>query len=110
MGPLFKFRDDQIVKRLRWVMIAVMLFSVILTLGGQPESFWRHPETAIRGDGLPIDDATNRTFEFFLGSGWAPFLLASLVYMAAAFLLLSLLPRRAALIAIFAIILGHYFV
>jgi hypothetical protein len=63
--PLIKFTDDQIVKRLRWAMIAVMLFSLFNTLAGQPRSFWHHPETAIRGDGLSIHNETNHTFEFF---------------------------------------------
>lgn len=90
-------------------MIAVMLFGVILTLAGQPESFWQHPEMAIRGDGLPIGNATNQSFEFFLGSGWPPFLLANLIYFAAAFLLVSIIPRKVALIAIFSFIFGHYF-
>jgi len=57
--PLIKFTDDQIVKRLRWVMMAVMLFSLFNTLSGQPQSFWHHPETAIRGDGLSIHNETN---------------------------------------------------
>jgi hypothetical protein len=103
------FTDDPIVNRLRWVMIAVMLFSIFNTLCGQPESFWQHPETAIRGDGLSIYNETNHTFEFFLGHGWPVYLLACAVYLSAAFLIVSTLPRTAALIAIFSFIFGHYF-
>jgi hypothetical protein len=33
--PLIKFTDDQIVKRLRWVMMTVMLFSLFNTLSGR---------------------------------------------------------------------------
>ena len=107
--PPIKFTGDPIVKRLRWVMTGAILFSMILTLAGQPESFWLHPATAIRGDGLSIYNPTNPCFEFFLGRGWQLFLLASLVYCGLAFLLVSLLPRRASLIVIFSVILGHYF-
>jgi hypothetical protein len=104
-----RFSDDQIVKRLRWVMLAVMLFSVINTLAGQPKSFWHNPETAIRGDGLSIHNQTNHVFEFFLGHGWQAYLAASLIYLLAAFLLVSLLPKRAALVTAFSFILGHFF-
>src|ERR1022692_1264130 len=107
--PLIKFTDDQIVKRLRWAMIAVMLFSLFNTLSGQPKSFWHHPETAIRGDGLSIHNETNHTFEFFLGYGWQTYLTACAVYFAMAFLIVSILPRTVAMIAIFSFILGHYF-
>jgi hypothetical protein len=107
--PLIKFTDEQITRRLRWVMIGVMLFSIVNTLAGQPESFWLHPETAIRGDGLSIYNETNHTFDFFLGLGWQAYLIASLVYLSGAFLLVSVLPKRAALITIFSFILGHYF-
>jgi hypothetical protein len=107
--PLIKFTDDPIVKRLRWAMIAVMLFSMFNTLSGQPQSFWQHPETAIRGDGLSIHNETNHTLEFYLGHGWQAYLLACVVYFSTAFLTVSILPRTAALIALFSFILGHYF-
>jgi hypothetical protein len=107
--PLIKFNNDQIVNRLRWVMIGGMLFSVLNTLAGQPANFWHHPEIAIRGDGLSIDNETNHSFEFFLGCGWQPYLIANLIYFSGAFLLVSVLPRRAALITIFSFIFGHYF-
>jgi hypothetical protein len=107
--PIIKFTDDQFVKRLRWVMVGAILFSVVLTLAGQPDSFWQHPETAMRGDGLSIYNATNHTFEFFLGQGWQAFILASMVYISAAFVLVSILPRTTALIVIFSFILGHSF-
>jgi hypothetical protein len=107
--PLFKFTSDQTVKSLRWVMIGAILFSMVNTLSGQPESFWHHPETAIRGDGLSIYNETNHTFDFFLGWGWMPYFFTSLIYLSAVFLLVSVLPRKAALIAIFSFIFGHFF-
>jgi hypothetical protein len=106
---LVRFTDDRMVKRLRWIMLGVMLFSVINTLIGQPKSFWYDPESAIRGDGLSIHNSTNPTFEFFLGHGWQSYLPASLGYLTAAFLIVSLLPRRAALVTAYSFILGHYF-
>jgi hypothetical protein len=106
---LIKFPDDQVVKRLRWVMIGAMLFSIVNTLSGQPESFWRNPETAIRGDGLSIHNATNHTFDFFLGQGWQAYLIASLIYLLALFLIVSMLPRRAALTTMIAVVFAHFF-
>jgi len=107
--PFIQFTDDQIVKRLRWVMIGVMLFSMFNTLAGQPESFWHTPQTAIRGDGLSIQNETNHTFEFFLGYGWQFYLTTCAAYFSTAFLIVSLLPRTVALVAIYSFIFGHYF-
>ena len=90
-------------------MVGAILFSVAHTLAGQPESFWHHPETAIRGDGLSIYNTTNHTFDFYLGLGWQAYLITSLIYVMGAFLFVSLLPRKAALIAIFSFIFGHFF-
>jgi len=106
---MVQFTHDPIVRRLRWVMLAAMLFSMINTLAGQPESYWHHPETAIRGDGMSIANPTNPTFDFFLGHGWLAYLAASVAYLAAAFLIVSMLPRMAALVAAFAILFGHFF-
>ena len=106
---LFKFTTDQIVKRLRWIMFGMILFSVANTLAGQPDSYWHHPETAIRGDGLSIYNTTNHTFDFYLGHSWQAYLITSLIYVLGAFLFVSLLPRRAALIAIFSFLFAHFF-
>ena len=107
--PLFKFTTDQIVKRLRWVMIGAILFSMANTLSGQPESFWHHPETAIRGDGLSIYNETNHTFDFYLGHGWPAYLITSLIYLSCTYFLVSILPEKLALITIFSFIFGHFF-
>ena len=106
---LFKFTDDQIIKRLRWVMVGAIIFSVINTLLGQPGSFWHHPESAIRGDGLSIYNTTNYTFDFFIGSGWFAYLITCFVYISLAFSIVSVLPKKAALITIFSFIFGHFF-
>ena len=104
-----KLTDDKMVNRLRWVMAAVIIFSMANTLAGQPAGYWHNAALAIRGDGLSITNPTNHTFEFFLGSGWLPFVFAALAYLAGMLLLASVLPRKPALIFIFSVIFGHYY-
>ena len=104
-----QFTDDLIVKRLRWVMLGVMLFSMIATLSGQPQDFWTHPESAVRFDGLSIYDKTNHKFEFFLGHSCEAYVFACFVYFAATFVLVSVLPKKSALIAIFSFIFAHFY-
>jgi len=96
-----------LVARLRWVMMAAIVCSLLLTLCGQPASFWHDPTTAMRGDGQSIYAATNHAFDFFLGHGAVPFIATNLVYMMMAFCVVSRLPRTAALIAIFSMIFAH---
>jgi hypothetical protein len=103
------FNDDSTVKRLRWVMVGAIIFSLINTLAGQPPSFWHDPETAIRFDGLSIHSQTNPMFDFFLGLGWQAYLACTMCYCAAAFLMVSLLPRKIALVTTFSLIFAHYF-
>jgi hypothetical protein len=95
----FKLTTDKTIKRLRWVMVGVMLFDKINTLLGQPNSYWQHPTTADEGDAF---------FHFFLSRGLLVYLLFSLVYIAAIFLLVSVFPRRLSLIITFAFILCHF--
>ena len=109
MMPSLRKTSDPIVSRLRWVMVGTMLFSMFSTLVGQPASFWLNPEKAIRGDGLHIHNRVNHTFEFFLSYGWGPYVLACLIYFTLALLVVSTLPKRAALIVVFSFIFGHYF-
>jgi hypothetical protein len=103
------FTLDPLVDKLRWVMLAVMLAGVGLTLAGQPSAYWSDPAAAIRGDGLGIHDSTNHSFEFFLGYGWRAYLVCSLVYIAVAFLLVSTLPRWVALVLLFTVTLTHVY-
>jgi hypothetical protein len=105
----FKLTSDPIIRRLRWITIGAMLFSMINTLVGQPVEFWLNPAKAVRGDGLHLHNHVNHTFEFFLGYGWQPYVVSCLIYFALAFLVVSVLPRRAALIAGFSFIFGHYY-
>jgi hypothetical protein len=109
MMSRINFSGDPVMKKLRAVMMGAMLFSVFLTLAGQPASFWANPETAMRGDGLGVHNAVNHTLEFLLSDGWQPFLCACLVYLALALVAVSILPRKPALITSLSIIFGHYF-
>ena len=107
--PQLRFNKDPAVDRLRWIMIAVMVAGVVLTLASQPPSYWGHPDSAIRGDGLGVHNPTNHSFEFFLGYGWPAYLACSAAYLAAALLLVSVLSRRIALVLLFTVTLGHIY-
>jgi hypothetical protein len=104
-----KFTGDKMVRRLRRLMAALIIFSMANTLAGQSAGYWHNAALAIRGDGLSINNSTNHTFEFFVGSGCIPFAAAALVYLAVMFLLASVLPRKLALVFIFSVIFGHYY-
>jgi hypothetical protein len=81
-------------------MVGAMIFDKLNTLLGQPSAYWHHPEAANEG---------NAFFHLFLSRGLPTYLLFSLVYISVIFLLVSIIPRRLALVSIFAFILGHYF-
>jgi len=95
--------------KLRWVMLAVILADMGLTLTGQPPAFWSEPDSAIRGDGLGIHNLTNHSFEFFLAAGWPAYLACFTVYAATCLFLASVLPRGAALVLLCTVTLGHIF-
>jgi hypothetical protein len=95
-----KFTTDTVVRRLRWVMVGTMIIDKLNTLLGQPSAYWHHPEAANEG---------NAFFHLFLSRGLPTYLIFSLIYISVIFLLVSTIPRRLALISIFAFILGHYF-
>ena len=95
-----KFTTDKNVRQLRWVMVGAMLFDKSNTLLGQPSAYWSHPYAANEG---------NSFFRLFLSHGWPTYLLFSVLYISVIFLLVSIIPRRLALVSIFTFILGHYF-
>jgi hypothetical protein len=103
------FTKDKTVKRVCWVMASAILFNILITLAGQPNSFWHDPHTAIRGDGLSIYNATNHMFLFFLESGWVVFLIATSTYLLVMYLLVTFLPARLALITMCSLIFAHYY-
>jgi hypothetical protein len=89
-----------VVKRLRWIMVAVIFVDAINTLLGQPHAYWSHPSAA--------DEATPLV-HFFAVRGCVVFILYWLLYTAGAFFLVSLLPGRLALTCVFIFIFPHYF-
>lgn len=98
--PFIKFTTDRIVKRLRWLMVCVILSDSIITLLGQPGTYWQSPQTA---------HEDNPFFQQYLIRGYVPFCVSWLVYATFAFLVVSILPRRAALAGIFAYIFAHFY-
>jgi len=97
------------VRRLRWVAAATIVSTVIVTLAGQPASFWHNPAMAMRGDGLSINNPTNHSFDFFIGSGWWPYLVASAAYLLILLWLMSSLPRRLAVVIAFTAIFCNFY-
>jgi len=87
------------IKRLRWIMVGVILVDAINTLLGQPRSYWTRPITA---------DEITPLVHYFAVRGYAVFIGYWLVYAAAAFFIVTLLPRRLALIGVFIFIFPHY--
>ena len=92
--------SDRLIRRLRWVMAGVIVLDTINTLLGQPARYWQHPASGRE---------LNQFIQLFVIQGWLPFLLWSLLYVAGIFAAVSVLPRRCALVVLFAFTFGHYF-
>jgi hypothetical protein len=103
---LTQIDEPQLVKRLRWTALVLAAAGAVLTLAAQPSRFWSLPTTGIRFDGLPIHSSTNPMFDFFLGHGWLAYLAGVGLYGAIIWLLATVLPKRLALVAELAVILG----
>ena len=97
------------VARLSLVATAVIALSCLLTLAGQPASYWHNPGTAIRGDGLSVFSTTNPTFSFWISHGWLPFLLSSILFIAIVNRLIVILPRAMGQLAAIALVFGYTF-
>jgi hypothetical protein len=95
-----KFTTDKSVKRLRWVMVGATLFDSINTLLGQPATYWQHPNTA---------DEINQGWHYSLSHGLPFYLVDSFVIITLLFLIVSLIPKKVALIVMFTAILNHFF-
>jgi hypothetical protein len=91
---------DRGIKRLRWVMLSVMTFDLVVTLAGQPASYWHKPTTANEGD--PI-------VRLVMHQGVVPLLLVSVVYGVTILAIVSVLPRRPALVVLLLFTLWHYY-
>ena len=75
------------------------LKELINTLVGQPASYWFHTET---------NNEANEISRFFLIRGWYAYVFWDIFYFSAIFFLVSILPRRSALICIFIFTLIHF--
>jgi len=95
-----KFTNDKDVRRLRWFVVCAILLDATLTLLGQPSTYWHHHQTALEG---------NPFFRHYLCRGYVPFCFAMLVFATFAFSLISILPRRVALLFIFYYLFTEFF-
>jgi hypothetical protein len=98
--------EARFVSRLFGITLLLIAAGAVLTLAAQPPSFWSHPQTAIRFDGLPIHSATNPMFDFFLGRGWIVYLAGVSLYAAVVWLVVTVLPKKLAMAAELTVILG----
>jgi len=96
----FKFTTDKIVRRLRWTTLLVMLLDAVITVIGQPASFWHDPSTTTEA---------NSIVRFFLARGIIPYLLVGSLYIAGTLFIASITPKRIGLTILFFTILGHSF-
>jgi len=92
-------KTDNIIRRLRWVMVCVILFDFANTLLGQPSTFWQHPETM---------NERNQLVHSIAAHGYLPLILFMLFYTVGAFFFVSIARKRLALIGLFSFILCDY--
>ena len=88
-----------LIRRLRWVMMGVILFDIVITLLGQPASYWTDP-SMVREE--------NQWFHFIMSQGHWVSILTDVLYLTGSFLLVTYLPWRIALTLLFALMLGHF--
>jgi hypothetical protein len=93
-------KTDLGIKRLRWVMLAVMIFDLVITLAGQPASYWQKATTANEAD--PI-------VRLVMHHGIVPLLLVSALYCIAILVTVSVLPNRSALVVLLLFTFWHYY-
>ena len=84
--------NRQLVDRFRWIMTGTMLLDIIVTLISQPDSYWRDRTSAFESNSL---------FHFFLVQAFPWNFIFPLLYMLASFAIVSFLPPKAALVAVF---------
>ncbi len=95
----FQLSAEEIVRRLRWVMLLVMLIDTVCTISGQPAAYWQ--------DHSKVNEIEPVT-RFFLVWGVLPFAVGAVLYLVGAFSLVSVIPTRLALSLIFAFLLAHF--
>ncbi len=95
----FQTSLEDIIRRLRWVMLLVMLIDTVCTLAGQPAAYWHDPSKA---------DEIEPVVRFFLVRGVLPFAIGAVLYLAGVFCLVSVAPARMALAVLIAFLLAHF--
>jgi hypothetical protein len=93
-------RIDLTTLSLRLIMVAALLFDMVVTLFSQSENWRLHPENAFE---------SNMLFHFFLVQGLVSYIILFLIYILAAFLLVSVLPKVFSLGVLFSFLFCHYF-
>jgi hypothetical protein len=86
--------------KLLWLLLAVIAFDFVVTLVGQPSSYWGDAHTAREANPL---------FAWFMVRGIAWYLSLIVAYMASVGVLLTVLPRRGAIVTGLVFLLSHYF-
>ena len=94
-----KFTTDKIVRRLRWVTLMVMLADAVITLIGQPPTFWHDPKVANEGE--PI-------VRFFLVRGFFTYAFVGSLYVIGSLVLASITPRNIGMTILFFLLLEHF--
>jgi len=86
--------------KLLWFLAAVVAFDFLITILGQPQSYWLDPQTANEG---------NPVFRWFMVRGAACYFAFILAYIAGVVSLVSRLTNRPAAIVGSVFLLSHYF-
>lgn len=95
-----KIPDRQNVQRLRWLMVGTILLDMVVTFMSQPAGYWQDT-------GLAFE--SNTLFHLILTRTFPWSFILYLIYALVAFVIVSILPRKAALIGIFSFIFCHFF-
>ena len=95
-------RDEPVIliRRCRWVMMAMILADITLTMIGQPREYWTDPSKVHEG---------NELFHFIMSKGPAVSITVDVLYLLGAYLLVTKLPVRLGTALMLALMFGHYF-
>jgi hypothetical protein len=88
------------VRKLRWLMLAVLIFDSTCTLSGQPATYWQHPQTANEGFFIA---------RFFIMKGVGIYLLYNMAIFSIYFFLVSRLSAPVAMVVCIAVTLSYFF-
>lgn len=89
-----------LIRRCRWVMMAVILCDMTLTMIGQPSAYWTDPSKVDEG---------NKLFHAIMSKGPVVSIAVDALYLLGAYLLVTKLPVRLATALMLALMFGHYF-